>query len=251
MKLREEIRDQLENMKEESYRLFSAGLLPGVEGILGVRLPLLRRYAAEIVAGKNWREWLEESLRTPEPDEYFEEIMLQGMVVGCATIAAATPEQAWRERASLVRAFVPKIHNWSVCDCFCAGLKSLAGDKESLKEFLLPFVCSEREFDVRFGSVMVMNYFLDSEHLTWAIEYFDAARHPGYYARMGVAWALSSCYVSFPAETMNYLKSGSMERKTLDMTVRKILESRRVTGEEREQVLAFRSFLHGEAGSAV
>ena len=107
MKLREEIREHLENMKEEQYRLFSAGLLPGVEGILGVRLPLLRRYAAEIVAGKNWREWLEESLRTPEPDEYFEEIMLQGMVVGCATIAAATPEQAWRERASLVRAFVP------------------------------------------------------------------------------------------------------------------------------------------------
>lgn len=251
MKLREEIREQLEHMKEEQYRLFSSGLLPGVEGILGVRLPLLRRYANKIVAGKNWREWLEESLHAPESDEYFEEIMLQGMIIGCAPIEAATSEQAWCERASLVRAFVPKIHNWSVCDCFCAGLKSLADDKESLKEFLQAFACSEREFDVRFGSVMVMNYVLDSEHLVWAIEYLDTARHPGYYARMGVAWALSSCYVSFPSETMTYLKSGRMDRKTLDMTLRKILESRRVRAEERKQIRAFRSFLRGEADSVI
>ena len=41
---------------------------------------------------------------------------------------------------------------------------------------------------------MIMMYFPEREYLAWALESLDAARHPGYYARMGVAWALSVCY---------------------------------------------------------
>ena len=60
---------------------------------------------------------------------------------------------------------------------------------------------------------------------------------------MGVAWALSVCYMRFPGETLEYLRSGAPDRETLGMTLRKILESRRVKGRERERILGFRAAL--------
>lgn len=243
MSLRDEIRRELESMGEPEYRAFSSGLLPGVERIIGVRLPRLRAFAGRIAARKSWRNWLEECLRVSHPEEYFEEVMLQGMVIGCADMESSSPGNAWRKRTSLARAFVPKITNWSVCDSFCSGLKALALDREALREALAPYPRSEREFEARFGAVMIMMYFPEREYLAWALESLDAARHPGYYARMGVAWALSVCYMRFPGETLEYLRSGAPDRETLGMTLRKIRESRRVKGRERERILGFRAAL--------
>ena len=105
------IRQELLMLAEEEYASFSAALLPGVEGILGVRLPVLRRLAARI-AKDNWRSYLQEG-----PEDYFEEIMLKGMVIG----AAKAP---WPETLCLIAQFVPKIDNWSVSDSFCNSLKA-------------------------------------------------------------------------------------------------------------------------------
>ena len=65
------IRKLLESMSEESYRRFSASLLPGVDRILGVRLPAMRRLAKQIAAN-DWRTYLKTAQRNS-----FEEIMLQ------------------------------------------------------------------------------------------------------------------------------------------------------------------------------
>ena len=67
MSLRDEIRRELESMGEPEYRAFSSGLLPGVERIIGVRLPRLRAFAGRIAARKSWRNWLEECLRVSHP----------------------------------------------------------------------------------------------------------------------------------------------------------------------------------------
>lgn len=71
-----DVRQELEKLAEQDYKQFSAGLLPGVEHILGIRLPMLRKMAARIAAD-DWQQYL-----AAEP-YYFEEIMLQGMV-NCA-----------------------------------------------------------------------------------------------------------------------------------------------------------------------
>ena len=46
--------------------------------------------------------------------EYFEEIMVEGMVLGKISLP-------WEELEPYLRSFVPKIDNWSVCDSFCTG----------------------------------------------------------------------------------------------------------------------------------
>ena len=70
------IRKQIEVLAEPDYKAFTSRLLPGVSNILGVRLPNLRKMAKEI-AGRDWRTYLDNA-----SDESFEEIMLQGLVIG-------------------------------------------------------------------------------------------------------------------------------------------------------------------------
>ena len=70
------IQGKMMELADEKYKKFSSALLPNVDNILGVRLPLLRTIAKEI-ARDDWRAYLARN-----ENEYFEEIMLQGMVIG-------------------------------------------------------------------------------------------------------------------------------------------------------------------------
>ena len=56
-----EIREELEQLGEESYKQFNQKLIPGTDHIIGVRLPVLRKLAKEI-AKQDWRQYLKEAL---------------------------------------------------------------------------------------------------------------------------------------------------------------------------------------------
>ena len=79
---RSEIRRRLEELAEPGYRDFNCKLLPGVEDMLGVRTPALRRLAREIAKG-DWRGYVDQ-VRTAwqQGETCHEERLLWGMVVG-------------------------------------------------------------------------------------------------------------------------------------------------------------------------
>ena len=112
---RSEIRRRLEELAEPGYREFNRKLLPGVEDMLGVRTPALRRLAREIAKG-DWRGYVDQ-VRTAwqQGEACHEERLLWGMVVGAGA-------GAWEEAAAYIRDFVPVIDNWAVCDSFCGSL---------------------------------------------------------------------------------------------------------------------------------
>ena len=139
-----EMRQEIEQLAENDYKKFSASLLPGVDKVLGVRLPQLRKLAGRIAAG-DWQRYL-----AAEPD-YFEEIMLQGMVIGAVKV---TPE----ERLQYMADFIPKINSWSVCDSFCSGLKFTNKNQELVWNFLQPYLHSGKEYQIRFEVIMMMDY---------------------------------------------------------------------------------------------
>ena len=128
---RTEIRRRLEELAEPGYRDFNRKLLPGVEDMLGVRTPALRRLAREITKG-DWRGYVGQ-VRTAwrQGEACHEERLLWGMVVG---IGAG----AWEEAAAYIRDFVPVIDNWAVCDSFCGTLKIAGKHKEEMWGLLAP-----------------------------------------------------------------------------------------------------------------
>ncbi|MBU5299487.1 DNA alkylation repair protein [Clostridium sporogenes] len=214
------IREQIFELADEKYQKFSSSLLPNIDNILGVRLPQLRKLA-KAIAKDDWREFM-----ANYDSKYFEEIMLQGLVLGYAKADI-------EEILQYVADFVPKIDNWSVCDSFCAGLKFTKNNMERVWNFIQPFLSSNKEFEVRFGIVMLLDFYINDKYIDEVIKSLDTIEHPGYYAKMAVAWTISICYIKFPKQTMEYLKNNTLDDFTYNKSLQKITESLRVDKETK------------------
>ncbi|MDO5845035.1 MAG: DNA alkylation repair protein [Methanocorpusculum sp.] len=214
------IKEELKNLSEPKYREFSSKLLPGTENVLGVRLPHLRNLAKEISKG-DWKGYLKNAC-----DDSFEEIMIQGLVIG---YAKAEPS----EIISALKDFIQKIDNWSVCDSTVMGLKAAAKNQKVFFDFAKKYIENDREFFIRFGAVMLLAHFVNAEYIDRVLLLLDSVKHDGYYAKMAIAWAVSVCYVKFPKETLVFFKKCSLDDWTFNKSIQKIKESFRVSAEDK------------------
>lgn len=221
------IREELFLLAENDYRRFQQKLLPDHCELIGVRLPILRKIAKRI-AKEDYPLFLSQG-----PEDYFEEKMLKGMVIGYLD-----PEKAGLDTIiASVDTFIPKIDNWSVCDSFCSGLKHARAYPELFWGFVLSKLKSSDAFTLRFGIVMLLFYYIDEAYIHQTIELLDAVRHEDYYVKMAVAWALSMCYVRFPDITLSYLLGETaLDIFTYNKTLQKIIESRQVSPEEKARI---------------
>ena len=221
------IREQILAKVDSDYQQFSASLLPTITNILGVRIPALRIMAKQIVKD-DWRIYLQQA-----DHEYFEEVMLQGMVIGYAQMDI-------EERLQYMTDFVPKIDNWSVCDRFCGGLKFTSTHQQPVWEFILPYLSSEHEYEVRFAVVMLLTYYVDEYYIQDVLRHLDRVQHEGYYVKMAVAWAISICYIHIPEPTMHYLQHNQLDRFTYNKALQKITESYRIDPETKHHIRSMR-----------
>ncbi|MBO3444739.1 DNA alkylation repair protein [Clostridium sp. CCUG 7971] len=216
------IREQLVELAEENYKVFSSNLLPGIDNLVGVRIPNLRKIAKQIVK-LDWKSYIENN------DEiYFEEVMLKGMIIGYLE------NQDIEDILKYISDFVPKINNWSVCDSFCVGLKITNKNRERVWEFLKPYICSDKEFEVRFAVVMMINYYINEDYLKLVLKELDNISHDGYYAKMAVAWAISISFVKFEELTLEYLKNNNIDDYTYNKSLQKICESLKVKKDTKD-----------------
>lgn len=221
--MHKEIKTRLKSLSEEKYKKFASGLMPGVGNILGVRLPLLRSVAREIAA-TDWRTYL-----STADDEFFEEVMLKGFIIGSAKTDV-------EERLQLVREFIPKISNWSLCDSFCACLKFVNENRELVWNFLQPYFNSDKEFELRFAIVMGLYYFIDEDHIDEFLGLLVRIKHDGYYVKMAVAWALAECFAKQPEKTLEYLKNSDLDNFTYNKALQKIIESKMTDDSTRDMI---------------
>jgi len=214
------IREQLFNLADEKYRQFQSGLCPDTDGIIGVRLPVLRKLAKEIIKG-DWRAYLKNA-----DNQYFEEIMLTGMVIGYVKADA-------EEILKYVAEFVPQIDNWAVCDSFCTGLKFTKVNKSRVWDFLQPYLFSTEEFQIRFGVVMLLDYYIEDDYIDKVLDIFNEIKHEGYYVKMAVAWAVSMCFVKYETKTMDFLEKNELDDFTYNKAIQKTIESLQVDQETK------------------
>lgn len=226
------IREEILLMADEKYRQFQIKLLPDAEHFVGVRLHMLRKIAKRI-ARENGAEYLNVALARKPQDELFEEIMLQGMIIGYM-------KEDIFDIFSYAERFIPKIDNWSVCDSFCSGFKHAIEYREEVWEWLQPFLKSEEEFEVRFGVVMLLNYYIDDVHIERLLDIFESIRQQAYYVKMAVAWAVSICYVKYPQKTIEYLYRSQLNDVTYNKALQKIVESRCVSEKEKAEIRKMR-----------
>ena len=237
--MRESIREELLIITESDYKKFTSSLLPGIENVLGVRLPILRDMAKKIIKD-DWRDELAQL-----QDIYFEEIILRGLIIGYSNTDI-------NETLEYITAFVPKINNWSVCDSFCVSLKIMQKNREIVWKYLQKYLYSDKEFEVRFGIISLLDHYIKCDQNGKSIkrlrgvtiadvensleqngEYIERILHAlnreftqGYYTQMAAAWAMAEAFCTFPYKTMNTLEHCKMDKFTYKKTIQKICESR-------------------------
>jgi len=237
--MRESIREELLLIAEKDYKKFTSALLPGIENVLGVRLPILRDMAKKIVK-EDWRNEIAE----PQ-DVYFEEIMLRGLIIGYSSTDI-------NEKLDYIAGFVPKINNWSVCDSFCVSLKIMQKNRATVWKYLQKYLNSDKEFEVRFGLISLLDHYIkcdengkpiprrrsvtlsdvendserNGEYIERVLEALNREFTQGYYTQMAAAWTMAEAFCTFPYKTMKVLENCKMDDFTYKKTLQKIYESR-------------------------
>ncbi|MDD6467618.1 MAG: DNA alkylation repair protein, partial [Erysipelotrichaceae bacterium] len=214
------VRKTLLTLVDEPYREFHAHLIPGMNNNLGIRTPQLRKLAKQIAKDEGLH-YLNHA-----PEEYYEEILLEGMVIGYVNCDVSS-------RLEAIEAYLPKIDNWATCDMFVSTLKFTKKQQQVVWDWLQPFVFSTREFEVRFAIVMILSYYLYDPYLDLCYSVFDQIKHQGYYVKMALAWAVSIAYIKEPERTLIYLQHCKLDDWTFHKAIQKIRESHRVNDQQK------------------
>ena len=158
------------------------------------------------------------------------------------------------ERLDRLRAFVPHIDNWAVCDHVCAGAKwARPGDRPTWT-FILEHLASHREFEVRYGLILYMSRMMEEGSLPEIFRLMEgldlehihsdyrqgkadrdspdlcpgtAAGRPPYYVRMAMAWLMATALAKYPELTRRLLAKARtrLPEDVLRLYVRKARES--------------------------
>lgn len=212
-----DIKQDLLKMQDEKYKNFHSGLCPGVNNIIGIRIPVLRDYAKKIKGQVDI---------SAISNDYYEEVMLKGMLIGLEK----------KLDFEKISNFIPLINNWAVCDTFCTGLKQIKNNKEKMWDFIQNYINSKKEFEVRFAVVTILDFYIDEQYIDRVLELLKIVKHEAYYAKMAVAWAYSFCFIKFFEKTKNEFESfdkNNIDKFIYNKSIQKSIESYRLTNEQK------------------
>jgi len=197
---------RLSSFADENYRKFQEKITPGVAGILGVRMPILRRLAKDLLK----TDW--QTAFRSESEPYSHELrILQALVIAAAPLSPA-------DRLRWVEWFIPKICSWGVCDSFCCALKPKTTDEfDALIDRCL---AAEGEYEVRFGVIMLLSYYLTDSQIDRTLQRLRSVTHQGYYVQMALGWTLCEAYLRYPRQTAPLLPDYPLARRKLRESLR-------------------------------
>lgn len=239
-----ELREYLFSEQDLAYKSFHSRLIPTIDAqkIIGVRTPILRSLAKKI-ATANWQEFLEESWdfahREGDANIYAEEKMLHGFVLGYVKNVELN------ELFHFVKYHISVLDSWATVDSFCSSLKIAQKSDDHanyVKNFIEPYFylpdLAQNEYQVRFALVILLDYFINEENLSYIFERIGKVIHTGYYVKMAKAWLLSICFIKYPEETKKVLLDPAnplmLDEWTFKKAIQKTRESFRVSKEDKD-----------------
>lgn len=219
------VEKELVLLADEKYKEFNKKLTPDTKKeLLGIRIPDLKSLAKQVVKEYDWKYWIENESK----ENYFEEVILQGLVL-------AYGKNSFNDKIPYIKNFVPKIDSWAISDTFVPALKIKSKDLEEAWNFINPYFKSEKEFDVRFAVIMLLDYYIIDEYVDKVIEILDNINHDGYYVKMSVAWCLAEIGIKFNSKLMHYLNNENhLDKFTYNKTLQKMIESRRISDAQKD-----------------
>lgn len=223
----EELKNQLKSLATDNILKYNQRLIPNTLPVYGVKIPLLRGLAKKVNQG-DFRLFLKEC-----DGSSFELQMLEGYVI-------ASAKMPLEERLTYLKAFVPKIQDWAVCDGLVSSLKTTKQYKDEMLNFIALFKDSKNEFEVRFVAVMLMCYYLEDTYVTTAYAWIQELYTKEYYAKMGIAWFIATLMIQYPDLAKAYLADSKHDPFIISKSISKIRESYRIPQQIKDEVLFYK-----------
>lgn len=217
--------NKLIELQDVKYREFNKKLCPDTnKEMLGIKIPILRKLAKKILKENyEWKEFVKN-----ENVKYFEEVILQGLIIAYSNLE-------FEEKLEYISLFVPRIDSWAICDTFVPTLKIKDKYLEKYWNYILKYLSSDKEFEIRFAIISMLDYFINDEYVDNVIEKIDKISHEGYYVKMGAAWTLAEIGIKYNQKAMKYLNSkNNLDKFTYNKTLQKMIESYRIDSNQKD-----------------
>ena len=222
MVLSDKVRGLLQKEADPEYKEFTHKLTPGLdkEKMIGVRFPALNKICKQL-SEEERRQYM-----TELPHIYFEENNLHSVI-----ISHIKDED---ECIAAIEAFMPYIDNWSTSDTISPSV--FKKHKQKLIVKIKEWVKSDKVYTVRVGVLMLMKFFWNDDFKPEYNELVAGIRSEEYYVNMMCAWYFATALAKQYDDTIPYLKNHKLTPEVHKMTVRKAVESFRVTEEHKDEI---------------
>lgn len=222
MRSPETVRRELFSLQDPAYRTFSVRLMPAVpaEQVIGVRTPVLRRYAKELA-------------KEPDSCAAFLAVLPHGMHE--ETLLHAFLLERESDFDTLIAAldrFLPFVDDWSTCDCMNPPV--LGKQRERLLPHIDRWLASADTYTVRYAVGLLMRYYLDGNFDPAYPEKVAALQSGEYYVRMMVAWYFATALAKQESAVLPYFTGHRLPEWTWRKAVQKSLESDRIRPEMKD-----------------
>ena len=214
------VRQRVEALADESNADFLSRLLPGVEreAVLGVRMPALRALAKELRGTDEAAAFLAEL-----PHRYLDENNLHVLLLN--------ELRGYEDALAAIGAFLPYVDNWATCDALRP--KAVKKHLPDFRRRIDGYLASPAPYTVRFGIEMLMCHYLDGAFEREQNEQVASIRSEHYYIRMMQAWYFATALAKQWDATIGLIERHSLEPWTHAKTIRKAIESYRVSDERK------------------
>lgn len=222
-----DITKKLFELSDKEYAAFSAKLTPTIppESFIGVRVPLVRRLAKEIVKENNFDAFLEEL-----PHNYYDENMLHGLLI--------SEIKDFDECIEKLERFLPYVDNWAVCDIMSP--KIFKKNKQRLLPKIVEWTKSKHAFTIRFGLEMLMSFYLDDDFSPEYLKIPQSVISDEYYVNMMKAWFFATALTKQWDDTIKIIEENCLDEWSHNKTIQKAKESYRITDEQKEYLVTLK-----------
>lgn len=227
------IQQRLFALQDIPYRDFRSRLVPTLDPavFIGVRVPDLRRVAAEIADDEATHAFLENL-----PHTYYEENNLHAFLI-CRL-------RDYDTAIAALDRFLPALDNWATCDLMVPGAfrRAATHEPDRLLADLRRYMHSPEPYIRRFGMKMLMTFFLDARFRTAFLDEIIALHTDHYYVRMMIAWFFATALSKQYEATLPYLEHRRLPAWTHRKAIQKALESYRITPLQKDYLRTLRSY---------
>ncbi len=203
------------------------------QNVIAISMATIRKFAKKIFKA-GYEKFLELSLSNGLYDEFYEETLIQGLVI--AEIKDLEKQKDYFKK------WVHKIDNWSTCDTVVSTMKGLKNSKEKNKhfDFYLSLCYDSSEFVSRFGIVVLMTCFLEKEFIVQILKMCEDIKTDKYYINMALAWLLSFAFMKFKEKTYELLNKKTLSKFVQNKAICKCRDSFRVEKQDKDNLIEFR-----------